>query len=158
MFSTISNIAADTGEVNTEDDEGNSEAETTDVQNSIEDGFEISDKSSSSTNNIDSGETTVLTETPKAKKRKNTSFANERLLLLKQIAERQNTPQTSNKEEHDETDDFFASMAKIVKKMPSIERAHLRMEVGQLIGKAELRYLNQQKNAEQSIHVFNIDL
>ncbi|KAJ2945961.1 hypothetical protein O0L34_g4879 [Tuta absoluta] len=45
-------------------------------------------------------------------------------------------------DELDENDHFFCSMAKIVKKLPRHDQAHLRMQIGSLIGNAELRYLS----------------
>lgn len=44
--------------------------------------------------------------------------------------------------ESDETDLFFQSMAKIVKKLPRYEQAHLRLQIGSLIGNAELSYIS----------------
>lgn len=67
-------------------------------------------------------------------KRKN----KERLNLLKQIVNRKPSPQN----ELDETDLFFSSMAKIVKKLPRYEQAQLRMQIGSLVGNAELRYIS----------------
>ncbi|RVE51288.1 hypothetical protein evm_004092 [Chilo suppressalis] len=40
-----------------------------------------------------------------------------------------------------ENDLFFAAMAKIVKKLPPYEQIQLRMQIGSLVGNAELRHL-----------------
>lgn len=61
------------------------------------------------------------------------------LQLFKQIAQQQPLPRVPNEE--DETDLFFTSMAKIVKKLPPYERIQLRMKIGTLVGNAELKYL-----------------
>lgn len=71
-------------------------------------------------------------------KRKNNSHAQERLNLLKQIANRKPSPQI----ELDETDLIFSSMAKIFKKLPRYEQVQLRMQIGSLIGNAELRHIS----------------
>ncbi|KAF5270515.1 hypothetical protein FQA39_LY08393 [Lamprigera yunnana] len=73
-----------------------------------------------------------------SKKWKALSKSNERLKLLQQIVDqqRQTLPE-------DETDLFFASMAKIVKKLPECERVRLRMEINVLIGNTELKCLTQ---------------
>ncbi|XP_073952108.1 uncharacterized protein [Choristoneura fumiferana] len=42
----------------------------------------------------------------------------------------------------DETDLFFSSMAKIVKKLSRYEQAKLRMQIGSLVGNAELRHIS----------------
>lgn len=73
------------------------------------------------------------------KKRKNISHDQECLSLLKQIAQRK--PFTQNKS--DETDLFFSSMAKIVKRLPRYEQAQLRMQIGSLVGNAELRHISK---------------
>lgn len=71
-------------------------------------------------------------------KRKNNSHAQERLNLLKQIVNKKPSPQI----ELDETDLFFSSMAKIVKKLPRYEQAQIRMQIGALVGNAELRHIS----------------
>lgn len=71
------------------------------------------------------------------KKRKNNAHAQERLNLLKQIANRNSTQNVL-----DETDLFFSTMAKIVKKLPRYEQAQLRMQIGLLVGNAELRHIS----------------
>jgi hypothetical protein len=76
-----------------------------------------------------------------AKKRKLSSTAEARLQLLQvqDIARRsQHVP-----EPQDETDLYFASMAKIVKKLPLQEQVRLRLEIGNLIGNAELAFYSQ---------------
>ena len=81
---------------------------------------------------------TVPSTPQKCRKRKS---SDERLQLLKKIAERQPTPAVAEK---DETELFFCSMAKIVKKLPPYDQAQLRMHIGTLVGNAELKYLEQQ--------------
>jgi hypothetical protein len=67
------------------------------------------------------------------------SAAEGRLQLLQDIARRsQRVP-----EPQDETDLYFASMAKIVKKLPLQEQVMLRLEIGNLIGNAELAFYSQ---------------
>ncbi|KAF5298136.1 hypothetical protein FQA39_LY02560 [Lamprigera yunnana] len=73
-----------------------------------------------------------------SKKRKASSNSDERLKLLKQIVDQQRLKLPLPE---DETDLFFASMAKIVKKLPECERVRLRMEIDILVGSSELKYL-----------------
>ncbi|PNF26363.1 hypothetical protein B7P43_G01770 [Cryptotermes secundus] len=75
------------------------------------------------------------------KKRKRSSQSEERLQLLKQIAQRH---VTSPENQFDETDHFFMSMAKTVKKLPRYEQAQLRMEISTLVGNAELQHFSTQ--------------
>ncbi|VVC96973.1 unnamed protein product [Leptidea sinapis] len=71
-------------------------------------------------------------------KRRKYSQNQERFNVLKHlIANRK--PSTQN-DVLNETDLFFSSMAKIVKKLPRYEQAQLRMQIGELVGNAELRY------------------
>lgn len=72
----------------------------------------------------------------KDKKKIKLTHSEERLKILKQIAERNSTPAQN---ELDETDLFFNSMAKIVKKLPRYEQAQLRMQISSLVGNAELK-------------------
>lgn len=69
------------------------------------------------------------------KKKIKLTHSEERLQLLKQIAERNSTPAN----ELDEIDLFFNSMAKIVKKLPRYEQVQLRMQISSLVGNAELK-------------------
>jgi len=69
------------------------------------------------------------------KKKIKLTHSEERLQLLKQIAERNSTPAN----ELDEFDLFFNSMAKIVKKLPRYEQVQLRMQISSLVGNAELK-------------------
>lgn len=85
-----------------------------------------------------SNETTYRDKLPQAKKRKLSSNSEQRLNLLKQIAEKPPRPLS---EEKDETELFFEAMAKIVKKLPHSDRIHLRLQIGTLIGNAELKNL-----------------
>ncbi|XP_030031640.1 uncharacterized protein LOC115448369 [Manduca sexta] len=71
------------------------------------------------------------------KKRKNNAHAEERLNLVRQIVNRNSTPT-----ELDETELFFSSIAKIVKKLPRYEQVQLRMQIGSLVGNAELRHIS----------------
>lgn len=61
--------------------------------------------------------------------------------LLKEIVQRKATP---SQNELDETDLFFNSMAKIVKKLPRYEQVHLRMQISSLVGNAELRNISNE--------------
>jgi len=72
----------------------------------------------------------------KDKKKIKSTHSEERLQLLKQIAERNSIPAQN---ELDETDLFFNSMAKIVKKLPRYEQVQLRMQISSLVGNAELK-------------------
>ncbi|GFQ66716.1 uncharacterized protein TNCT_521251 [Trichonephila clavata] len=69
------------------------------------------------------------------KKKKKLTHSEERLKLLKQIAERKVAPQN----EPDEVDLFFGSMAKIFKRFPRKEQAVLRSQITNLISNAEVR-------------------
>lgn len=71
------------------------------------------------------------------KKRKHNAHSQERLNLLKQIANR-NATQSGL----DENDLFFGSMAKIVKKLPPYEQIQLKLQIGTLVGNAELRQIS----------------
>ncbi|KAF5302420.1 hypothetical protein FQR65_LT08508 [Abscondita terminalis] len=93
--------------------------------------------------NIPDIQETGAEEKPRTTKRKATTtsaFADERLKILKQIAERQDK---KNMEKQDENDLFFESMSKITKKLPKVVQAKLRMEIGNLVGNAEIEYLTQ---------------
>lgn len=83
-----------------------------------------------------------IEKTPRVIKRKCTTTstpADERFKILKQIAERQDK---KNMEKQDENDLFFGSMAKITKKLPKIVQARLRMQIGNLVGNAEIEHLS----------------
>lgn len=71
------------------------------------------------------------------KKRKHNAHSQERLNLLKKIADRNSTQSGL-----DENDLFFGSMAKIVKKLPPYEQVQLRLQIGSLVGNAELRQIS----------------
>nr|XP_034836204.1 uncharacterized protein LOC117992588 [Maniola hyperantus] len=47
-------------------------------------------------------------------------------------------------DELDENDLFFSSMAKIVKKLPRYEQVHLRMQIGSIVGNAELSHISKE--------------
>lgn len=53
--------------------------------------------------------------------------------------------------EQDETDLFFAAMAQCVKKLPPGERAKLRIQIGALIGTAEIEYYKDQDQYQNFI-------
>ncbi|XP_053621174.1 uncharacterized protein LOC128681372 [Plodia interpunctella] len=52
--------------------------------------------------------------------------------------------------EMDETDLYFYSMSRIIKKLPKHEQVHLRMQIGALVGEAELRCLPIESSAISS--------
>lgn len=79
------------------------------------------------------------------KKRKHNSNGQERLNLLKQIANRNRT-----QSELDENDLFFGSMAKIVKRLPPYEQVQLRLQIGSLVGNAELRQISNNSPQDRS--------
>jgi hypothetical protein len=81
------------------------------------------------------------TNVSKIKKRKKMSHPEGRLELLKSVAQRESAP---IHEELDETDLFFSSMARIVKKLPRIEQAQLRMQISSLISNAEIKSLSKE--------------
>lgn len=54
--------------------------------------------------------------------------------------EQQQPNQQPSQPLHDETELFFASMAQCVKKLPPSVRAKLRMEIGAMVGAAEIEY------------------
>lgn len=51
---------------------------------------------------------------------------------------------------HDETDLFFGSMAQCVKKLPPSERAKLRMQIGAMVGAAEIEYYKNNELGDAS--------
>ncbi|XP_047023041.1 uncharacterized protein LOC124632303 [Helicoverpa zea] len=72
------------------------------------------------------------------KKRKHIhTHSQERLNLLKKIVDRNYTQSGL-----DENDLFFGSMAKIVKRLPPYEQVQLRLQIGSLVGNAELRQIS----------------
>lgn len=90
---------------------------------------------------------TMVKQTPSAKRKIVTTnkdtHSEERLQILKKIAER-----TVPQQDADENDLFFASMAKIVKKLPELTQAKLRMQIGTLVGNAELQHLSMSNPEE----------
>lgn len=48
--------------------------------------------------------------------------------------------------DQDETDLFFAAMAQCVKKLPPGERAKLRIQIGSIVGSAEIEYYKKHTN------------
>lgn len=83
-------------------------------------------------------------EPSSVKKKKKLSHSEERLQLLRDIAQRGKTTPT----QLDETDLFFSSMAQIVKKLPRHEQIQLRMQIGSLVGNAELRSISNDSNQQ----------
>ncbi|XP_063832100.1 uncharacterized protein LOC135081298 [Ostrinia nubilalis] len=59
----------------------------------------------------------------------------------------------TNSNEPDENDLFFSSMAKIVKKLSRYEQAQLRMQIGTLVGNAELRCIENESTMPQISNV-----
>ncbi|XP_072384300.1 uncharacterized protein [Diabrotica undecimpunctata] len=86
-------------------------------------------------------EESVVTDILKDKKRKMSTKSDESLALLKSVNER------NNQDEVDETDLFFQSMAKIVKKLPWSDQAKLRMEISTLVSNAELNFIYNHTDA-----------
>lgn len=83
-----------------------------------------------------------IVKTPRVTKRKcitTSTSSDERLKILKQIAEKQDL---KNLEKQDENDLFFASMAKISKQLSKVVQARLRMQIGNLVGNAEIEHLS----------------
>lgn len=72
----------------------------------------------------------------------------ERLKLLKQL-QRQHHGR-NRIEQKDETDLFFASMAECVKKLPPAERAKLRMQIGTIVGTAEIEHYRNKNDCEHN--------
>ncbi|CAF4956656.1 unnamed protein product [Pieris macdunnoughi] len=82
------------------------------------------------------------------KKKIKLTHSEERLQILKQITKRNSTPAQN---ELDETDLFFNSIAKIVKKLPRYEQVQLRMQISSLVGNAELEsILNDSRQTDSS--------
>ena len=130
-YSTVTNVAGNSQEINI------NEAE--DIQPENEENYIIQHEELS-----EEGETERqqnLDNAHRPNKRKRSSQSEERLQLLKQIAQRN---ETSIRNQLDETDHFFMSMAKIVKKLPRYEQAQLRMKISTLVGNAELQYLSRE--------------
>lgn len=111
-------------------------------------GFEISNESQSSLASPEPVCTTPcdLDNTPSGPslKRKYSSSKSknfdERMKLLKEIAEKNRKPVIQP--EQDINDLFFASMAKIVKKLPEIQQSKIRMYIGNYVGNAEIEFLS----------------
>ncbi|KAL1487835.1 hypothetical protein ABEB36_015485 [Hypothenemus hampei] len=76
--------------------------------------------------------------TPSSNKRKHkcNKLAEERLKILRQLAERQQRPHIVK--ELDANDHFFASITEIVKKLPVKEQAKIRVQIGTIVGNAEI--------------------
>ena len=83
---------------------------------------------------------TRFTEGRETKKKK-ISRAEERLNILKQIAERKDS---TCQNEPDEIDLFFSSIAKTVKTLPRQEQIKLKMEISSMVGNAELSLMTHE--------------
>jgi hypothetical protein len=154
IFSTVSNIPRDEGprqdlhedmsQIGSQNMSQTSPVEETSTRHEDEDSFSQDvyprECSSEIINTTSIASTTPQMATLRsAKKRKLSSTAEARLQLLQDIARRsQRVP-----EPQDETDLYFASMAKLVKKLPLQEQVRLRLEIGNLIGNAELAFYSQ---------------
>jgi hypothetical protein len=146
LFSTVSNISRDEGprqdlhedmsQIDSQNMWQTSAVEETSARHEDEDSFSqdvYSPEWSSEIVNTPS----IASTTPHMATLRST--AEGRLQLLQDIARRsQRVP-----ESQDETDLYFASMAKIVKKLPLQEQVMLRLEIGNLIGNAELAFYSQ---------------
>jgi hypothetical protein len=150
IFNTVSNIPRDEGprqdlhedmsQIGSQNMSQTSPVEETSTRHEDEDSFSQDVYPRESSSEI-INTTSIASTTPQmatlrsAKKRKLSSTAEARLQLLQvqDIARRsQHVP-----EPQDETDLYFASMAKLVKKLPLQEQVRLRLEIGNLIGNAE---------------------
>lgn len=60
--------------------------------------------------------------------------------LLRDIAERKREPVIQP--EQDVNDLFFASMAKMVKKLPEMQQSKIRMQISNIVGNAEIEFLS----------------
>ncbi|KAF5277456.1 hypothetical protein FQR65_LT15986 [Abscondita terminalis] len=101
-----------------------------------------------STTSATSSTSTHMATVRSASKRKSSSTSEARLHLLQDIARR--TQRAA--ETQDETDLYFASMAKIVKKLPLQEQIRLRLQIGTLIGNAELTFYNQTNTSTRNTY------
>ncbi|CAH1957195.1 unnamed protein product [Acanthoscelides obtectus] len=84
------------------------------------------------------------------KKKRKLEVAEERLAILKELAENLRENSTDIKDAN-ENDLFFAAMSKIVQKLPRSVQAQLRMDVANLIGNAEIKALSSTENSTSGI-------
>nr|CAI5868532.1 unnamed protein product [Callosobruchus analis] len=138
--STLSNI----GHSESQESVANSTAHYSEEGNDMEQQqFELltADDTSSTIPHIQEAEDKIL-KTARVTKRKCTTTstsADERLQILKQIAAKQDEKKMK---QDDENDLFFAAMAKITKKLPKVVQAKLRMDIGNLVGNAEIEHIS----------------
>lgn len=83
------------------------------------------------------------------KKKMKLNHSEERLQQLKEKDERNSTSESN---ELDETDLFFNSVVKIIKKLPRYEQVQLRMRISILVGNAELKHIldDSRQNTDSS--------
>lgn len=84
-----------------------------------------------------------LNSSPSVKRKYSNSKSknsDERMKLLREIAERKQEPVIQP--EQDVNDLFFASMAKMVKKLPEMQQSRIRMQIGNIVGNAEIEFLS----------------
>ncbi|CAH1106828.1 unnamed protein product [Psylliodes chrysocephalus] len=117
-----------------------------DLENSTQEKLDSqSGKPLTEINNTDNDNNINRASSKTPKRLKHAETSEERLKLLKKIAEKHNN------EEQDETDLFFVSMAKIVKKLPEREQVYLRLQIGTMVGNAQLIGLQQQDSTGRSM-------
>lgn len=82
--------------------------------------------------------------TPTMKSRKNQNPALEIVQIMKQNASRRMSRyEESKSKDLDETDLFYLSMAKTVKRLPALEQAKIRMTLCKLVSEAEIRNIER---------------
>lgn len=128
---------------NIQEDDVVEEDSNNDWENSTQEKTDVQSETQSTKVNTDNDNIgRACSKTPK--RLKHAENSEERLKLLKKIAERRNN------EEQDGTDLFFASMAQMVKKLPETEQIHLRLQIGTMVGNAQLRYLQQKDHSRST--------
>lgn len=132
---TITNVVGDEVRFDESEFMENSHADLEEIITQVDETEEkmtIINSNEDSNKKIDGKKDNIMRDKKKIK----LTHSEERLQLLKQIAERNSTPAQN---ELDETDLFFNSIAKIVKKLPRYEQVQLRMQISSLVGNAELK-------------------
>lgn len=117
------------------------------VQDNEQETDDAGDDAIGEQNNTDEESKTSFSK--QLRKKKKISHSEERLELLKKIAERNN----NSKDTLDETDHFFMSMSKIVKKLSPYKRAEIRMQISTLVGNAELEHVSKYTSTSSYISV-----
>ena len=125
-----------------------------DLMKEIEVEKEIANSNIDNLQNCNLNKKPEVVDSAKEKKRRKTSYSEERLHLLKQIAKRNSV---SFQENLDETDHFFLSMAKIVKKLDRVDQVTLRMEIATLIGNAELKNISNEEPSHSNPQLVFVD-